>query len=133
MKRFLKILLKTVIVLFVLINVITAFHAYKFTHFYDYDEVTIKRQEDKSGWEKTKEVLFGINAVKKQNEVADSAFQNVYLTTKSGLKLQSWYVPVDSAKGTVLLFHGHGGTKSGVKSILVDKNASIDFLKEIIN
>ncbi len=115
MKRFLKILLKTFIVLFILVNIITAFHAYKFTHFYDYGEVTVKKQEDKSGWDKTNEALFGIKAAKKQNETADSAFENVYLTTKSGLKLQGWYVPVDSSKGTVLLFHGHGGTKSGVK------------------
>jgi len=115
MKRFLKITLRVVIALFVLLNVITAFHAYKFTHFYNAGEVTIKKPEDKSGWDKTKEILFGIKAVKKENTVVpDSTFKIVTLTTKSGLKLQGWYIAVDSAKGTVALFHGHGGTKSGV-------------------
>jgi pimeloyl-ACP methyl ester carboxylesterase len=115
MKKILRIILKTVLVLFLLINIITAFHAYKFTHFYNGGDVTIKKQEDKSVWDKTKEVFFGINAAKKQNTIVpDSTFQTVYLTTKNGLKLEAWYIAADSAKGTVALFHGHGGSKSGV-------------------
>jgi uncharacterized protein len=113
MKRFLKILLRTFIVLFVLINVIVAFHAYKFTHFYNTGEVVLKKQEDKSGWDKTKEILFGINAVKQQNTIADSANEKVILTTADKIKLEGWYTAVDSAKGTVCMFHGHGGKKSG--------------------
>lgn len=115
MGRFLKFLLRTVIVLFVLLNVIVAFHAYKFTHFYNNGEITIKKPEDKTGWDKTKEILFGINAVKKKNDVTtDSTFQIIYLKTRDSLKLEAWYIPVANATGTVLLFHGHGGNKSGV-------------------
>jgi len=115
MKKALRITLKVLLVLFVLINIITAFHAYKFTHFYNAGEVTIKKPEDKSGWDKTREALFGINATKKLNDIVpDSTFKTIYLTTKSGLKLEAWYIAADSAKGTVALFHGHGGTKSGV-------------------
>lgn len=115
MKRFLKILIRTVFVLFIALNVIVAFHAYKFTHFYDNGSISIKKQEDKTGWDKTKEILTGINAVKQKNTVtADSTFKTVYLKTKDSLKLEAWYIPVDSAIGTVCLFHGHGSTKSGV-------------------
>ncbi len=115
MKKILRITLKTVLVLFVLINIITAFHAYKFTHFYNAGEISIKSPEEKSGWDKTKEALFGINAMKKKNTVtADSVFQTIYLITKNNLKLEAWYIPADSAIGTVCLFHGHGGTKSDV-------------------
>jgi alpha-beta hydrolase superfamily lysophospholipase len=115
MKRILKGLLKLAIVLFVLLNIVVAFHAYKFTHFYNNGEITIKKAEDKTGWEKTKEILFGINAEKKKNDATiDSTFRTVYLKTKDSLKLEAWYIPVDSAAGTVLLFHGHGGNKSGV-------------------
>jgi len=107
--------LRIAVVLFVLLNVIVAFHAYKFTHFYNNDEISIKKAGDKSGWDKTKEMLLGINAAKLNNTVtADSTFQTVYLKTKDSLKLEAWYIPADSAKGTVLLFHGHGGNKSGV-------------------
>lgn len=114
MRKVFKIILRTLLVLFVLVNIITAFHAYKFTHFYDRDEVTVKNKADKTGWDRTKEALFGVNAVKQQNVAPDSAYQAITLTTKNNLKLQGWYVPVANAKGTVILFHGHGGTKSGV-------------------
>lgn len=115
MKSIFKALLRFIVVLFVLLNIVVAFHAYKFTHFYNNGEFSIKKAEDKSGWDKTKDILFGINAEKKMNTVtADSTFQTVYFKTKDSLKLEAWYIPVESAVGTVLLFHGHGGTKSGV-------------------
>ena len=38
------------------------------------------------------------------------------LKTKDGIRLEGWYIPVDSAKGTVCLFHGHGGTKTGINA-----------------
>ncbi len=115
MRRFFRSLLKALLVLFILLNIITAFHAYKFTHYYESSEVTIKRPEDKSGWDKTKEALFGINAVKKKNDVVpDSAFQTVFLKSSNCPKLEAWYIPVENSKGTVCLFHGHGGNKSGV-------------------
>lgn len=113
MRQFFKYLLRTVLVLFILINIIVAFHAYKFTHFYDAGKVTIKTQPEKSGWDKTKEILFGINAAKQKNTAPDSVNQIILLTTKDSLKLEAWYTTVDSAKGTVCMFHGHGGKKSG--------------------
>lgn len=115
MKRLLKILLRSIIIIFVLLNVIVAFHAYKFTHFYNNGEITVKRPEEKTGWDKTREMFFGINAVKKPNDVtADSTYKTVYLKTTDSLKLEAWFIAADSSKGTVLLFHGHGGNKSGV-------------------
>jgi len=115
MKRLLKILFRSILIIFVLLNVIVAFHAYKFTHFYNNGEITVKRPEEKTGWDKVREMFFGINAVKKQNDVTtDSTFKTVYLKTKDSLKLEAWYIAADSSKGTVLLFHGHGGNKSGV-------------------
>lgn len=115
MKRMLKIFLRTLVLLFILVNVVVAFHAYKFTHFYNTGEVTVKKPEEKSGWEKTKEILFGINAEKKKNTITtDSSFETIYLKTKDGLKLEAWYIPAEAAVGTVCLFHGHGGTKSGI-------------------
>jgi hypothetical protein len=111
MKRILKVLL----VLFLLLNIVTAFHAYKFTHFYDRAELTVKKQSDKSGWDITKELLFGINAVKQQNSVVpDSAFQTIYLKSSTCPRLEAWYITVVNPKGTVCMFHGHGGTKSGI-------------------
>lgn len=115
MKRLFKLLIRSALALFILLNIVVAFHAYKFTHFYENGEITVKPAGEKTDWDKAKEMFFGINAVKQKNTVrTDSAFQTVYLTTKSGLKLEGWYLNADSAVGTVCLFHGHGGTKSGV-------------------
>jgi len=115
MNRLIKILLRSLLAVFVLLNIVVAFHAYKFTHFYNNGEISIKKNEEKTGWDKAKEMLFGINAEKKKNDVStDSTFKTVYLKTKDNLKLEAWYFAAAGNKGTVILFHGHGGNKSGV-------------------
>jgi alpha-beta hydrolase superfamily lysophospholipase len=115
MKKVLRTLLKALLFLFLFFNIITAFHAYKFTHFYDLSDLSIKKAGDKTGWDKTKEILFGINAVKQKNNInTDSTFQTVFLKSTTCPKLESWYLRVNNAIGTVCMFHGHGSTKSGI-------------------
>jgi alpha-beta hydrolase superfamily lysophospholipase len=116
MRKFIKYLFRTVLLLFLLINLVTAFHAYKFTHFYNPGEVEPTSRTHKSGWALSKDILFGINAVKRQNAlVPDSALQVVKLPTSDGLEIEGWYLPATAPpKGTVVLFHGHGSTKSAV-------------------
>ena len=43
----------------------------------------------------------------------DHAYKTFHVTTADGILLEGWYLPKDSAKGTVILFHGHGGNKGG--------------------
>ena len=114
MKRLIKILLRTLLIVFIFINIVTAFHAYKFTHFYNAGDITVKQEEN--GWDKTGDILFGIDVAKKPNSITtDSSFETIYLTTKEGIKLQGWYLKTaGTAKGTVVMFHGHGSTKSGI-------------------
>lgn len=115
MKRLLKIMIRSILIVFVLLNIIVGFHAYKFTHFYNYDEVAIKKKEEKTGWDKAKEIFFGIDAVKRPNDITtDSGYKTIYLKTKDSLKLEAWYIAADTSKGTVILFHGHGSNKSAV-------------------
>ena len=108
MKKFGKFLLRTLVVLFILVNIICAFHAYKFTHFYD--------AADTAPQNKTAAIFFGINAFKQPNDAADPADKKIILTTSDHLKLEGWYKAADNAKGTVCLFHGHGGKKSGTNA-----------------
>jgi uncharacterized protein len=115
MKKLIKFLLKTVLVIFIILNVITAFHAYKFSHFYEANEASTKNNNEKNGWDVTKEILFGINAYKLQNTKPDSSFEQIYITTSNQIKLNGWYFKaLGITKGTVLLFHGHGSKKSAV-------------------
>jgi alpha-beta hydrolase superfamily lysophospholipase len=114
MKRVVKLLLRTFLVLFVFVNVVVIFHAYKFTHFYDRQDIGIKKQEDKTIWDKTKEILLGTNFVKQQNTAPDTVVQTIFFTTQNNLKLEAWYLPAATAKGTIALFHGHGSKKSSL-------------------
>lgn len=112
MKKTLKSLLRFALLLFVLLNVMLIFHAYKLTHFYDAQPAAI--QAKKSGWATAGDIFFGINYYKQQNTLPDTLFETRYYKTSSGLQLQAWYMAVPSAKGTVALFHGHGGKKSSL-------------------
>lgn len=115
MKRIFKLLFRTLLVLFILLNIVTAFHGYKFTHFYNASEVTVKPEAEKTGWDKLSDALFGITAIKKPNKsVPDTNFQTIQIKNRSGIPLESWYIAVPGSKGTVCLFHGHGGNKAGV-------------------
>eukprot|EP00611_Tribonema_gayanum_P032873 TRINITY_DN9972_c0_g1_i1.p1 TRINITY_DN9972_c0_g1~~TRINITY_DN9972_c0_g1_i1.p1 ORF type:complete len:314 (-),score=-6.69 TRINITY_DN9972_c0_g1_i1:1-942(-) len=104
----------TLLVLFLLVNIIAAFHAYKFTHFYS-NAAPVKKPEQMSGGEKLKAIFFGIRYPK--TKVVDSlglTHDTVLLKTTDSLQLESWYAKHDSAKGTILMFHGHGSSKSGI-------------------
>jgi uncharacterized protein len=116
MKRVLKFTTRLVLLIFILLNIITAFHAYKFTHFYDATEAAAGTLQKKSGLAIASDILFGIKAYKQHNMVlADSVCQTVYLTTKDHVKLEAWYIKHgNTARGTVILFHGHGSKKSSV-------------------
>jgi hypothetical protein len=58
--RLLKRLLGFVLVLFLLLNVMVAFHAYRFTHFYDDKSLRRVKPEDLSVAEKVQMAFFGI-------------------------------------------------------------------------
>ena len=114
MQRFFKFLLKTFLILFLLLNVVVIFHAYKFTHFYEMNDAAVKKQEAKNGWDKTSDLLFGFNAAKQQNTAPDTTYKSVSLRTADGLTLSGWLINVANPKGSVAMFHGHGSKKSAI-------------------
>ena len=114
MHKLLKLTLKATFFVFFLLNVVVIFHAYKFTHFYEPTEVVQILQQNKTSGDIAKEILFGINAVKQKNIAPDSTYKRVVLFTKDSLQLEAWYTKVPQAKGSVALYHGHGGSKAGI-------------------
>jgi uncharacterized protein len=114
MKKIFKRIFIGCLVLFVLLNIVVLFHAYKFTHIYEIGEVEVKKQEDKTGWDITKEMLFGINMPKQKEVTPDTTYKTVYLTDAENLKLEAWHNQVPNAKGTVAMFHGHGSQKGAI-------------------
>lgn len=123
MKKLLKRAVYLVLVLFVLLNVMAAFHAHNFTHFYDTQQDGHRFRPENAGFlDKAKAIAFGVKAYKMPVlEKPSVKFNTVYLYTTDSLKLEAWHLVqsvADSskAKGTVILFHGHGGNKEGVLS-----------------
>jgi uncharacterized protein len=114
--KILRRILRIVVVLFILLNVVAAFHAYKFTHFYTDAAAAKKKPEEMSAWEKTRAILFGITYQKsKNNDEPEIPYSTVRLYTTDSLMIEAWdsQHPLKS-KGTVVLFHGHGSSKSKV-------------------
>ncbi len=115
MKKFFKGLAIVLVIIFIFVNVVVAFHAYKFTHFYDKNSVVAKSPAQMSGWDETEAILFGVaySKVPLSDHPAES-YSKFYTTTADGIMLQGWYIPQQQPKGTVILFHGHGGNRASI-------------------
>ena len=114
MKRFFKFLLWTLIVLLVLVNIISATNAYKFTHFYDARPVDEKGSSPKSAWSRAGHMLFGQDYYKKANTGTPDSFATVTIETPDGIRLEGWYRHVARSNGSVALFHGYGDNKTKI-------------------
>jgi uncharacterized protein len=57
-------------------------------------------------------VFFPTRALEATPAEAGLAYDDVWLTTDDGLRLQGWWVPAAGARGTVLFFHGNAGNIS---------------------
>ena len=101
------------IILFLLVNLVAFFHAYKFTHFTSAEAVRTVSPENISNVEKLQVILTGVNNPKplaKKEPSQDYEQVNI----QSNVRLEGWEMEADSAKGTVILFHGYGGEKSSM-------------------
>ncbi len=114
MKKFVKLVFKCLLGIFLLLNIMVIFHAYKLTHFYDRSSVAVLPERQKSGWSKASDIFMGAKAFKPQNLAPDTIVQNIILTSSNGLKLAAWQLPATNAKGTIAMFHGHGSKKSAL-------------------
>lgn len=112
--KFLKRTFRVLLILFLVLNVIAAFHAWKFTHFYAPGTFRNKLPEQMSVLEKAKMLLFGVRLSKSTlKHTPDVRYETIHLTTGNGLQLEGWWMPISSSKGTIILFHGYGGSKDG--------------------
>jgi hypothetical protein len=107
--------------LFVLLNVVAAFHAYKFTHFYPNLGGRPKKPEQWSFGDKASAILFGVKYPKSENFTKPGTpYDTVQLRTADSTLIDGWYIYSNrtndtngaAVAGTVIMFHGHGGCKS---------------------
>lgn len=94
-------------------NIAAAFHAYKFTHFATDNRKKTTKEEAISFSEKIKILFLGIDLPRPVNKTKPSVnYETVIL--QSNKKLECWWLPTANAKGTVIVFHGYGSSKSGM-------------------
>ena len=108
---------------FFLMNIIAAFHAYKFTHFATAQLAKTKSPKDLGILGKVQALLFGINNPRPTNNIAPNMpFETVYL--ESSEKIECWHVKIPNSKGTVAIFHGFSGNKGS----MLDKSDAFNAL-----
>ncbi|WP_333660350.1 alpha/beta hydrolase [Chishuiella changwenlii] len=113
-KRALKYLIYSLLVSFVLLNVITIFHAYKFTHFLENEDSNrTKSPTELSILEKIPLLFFGVNNPKPnfKGEVPTNYSSKKF---NSNVELEIWENIIPNSKGTVLIFHGYSSEKSSL-------------------
>ena len=103
------------IVIFFALNIIAAFHAYKLTHFTEQKTVKTKSPQDLYSLDKLSTLLLGVNNPKPKN-YATPIFPFETATLQSNKQIECWYATTEKPIGTVLLFHGFGGSKSDLIS-----------------
>jgi uncharacterized protein len=114
-------LLRILLLVFILMNILAAVHAWSFTHFDDSAGARVN-PDHMTRTQKAKMLLLGAALPRPVNtDVPSQDFERV--TIKSNVQLSAWYIKAENPIGTVLLFHGYQGNKSGLLP------ASNEFLK----
>lgn len=109
-------LLLVLLLSFGLLNVMLAFHAYRFTYFYETHEVPWRRPEDIPTAEKITQALTGFRFGKRPvTDFPGEPFETLFLKNERGQRLEGWYTHAAQPKGTVLLFHGHAANKANLR------------------
>lgn len=122
MRKAIRKICRALLAVFLVMNVVAFFHAYKFTHFAEGLPAKTKNAGDMSFGEKLSALFLGVKNPRPENKgLPTRMFETV--TLQSNKKIVGWSIPTAAAKGTVILFHGYGGSKSS----LLDK--SDEFLK----
>jgi len=113
--RILKWIGNVLLVQLILINISAAFHAYSFTHYYDDDKIRNQQSSHGKPFLRTWRMMTGKKLAKSLIQYYPIIpYDTVLLTTANGKKLEAWYMKADSARGTVILFHGLSSNKGNV-------------------
>jgi uncharacterized protein len=105
------------IIQFVLLNISAAFYARKFTQLYSPEEreAVMRNPPAQNIFAKTWRLFSGYRFYREGHQgLPDFPYSVVHFYTSDSILIEAWYGHVDSAKGTVILFHGLMGNKSFV-------------------
>lgn len=102
---------------FIVLNVISFFHAYRFTHFFE-EGARTRPPERLSRARKLAVLLTGVTVPKVRNQKTPHdigcEFQESVVRSPDGIETPIWRVTTPGAKATVVMFHGYGGRKEAL-------------------
>lgn len=111
-KRWIKYILRSFVILFILVNLIVLSHAYHFTHF-DTKVRSRTRIENQTTTSRAKMLLTGVQLPRpRTRRIPKIPYKTHFI--KSDVILESWDFPVNKSNTIVLMFHGYGGEKSSL-------------------
>lgn len=99
--------------IFILMNIVAIFHAYKFTHFSETGTEKTKSSAKLSAIDKIETIIFGVNNPRPENTTIPTHDFEV-IKIKSNREIECWNIKTENATGYVILFHGYGGNKSSM-------------------
>lgn len=107
-RAWLKRLIYSTLIVFILMNIIAALHAWSFTHFVETTDAK-SSTDDNALWL----ALTGVkNPRPVNNAVPDRTYEDI--TIEGEIPTACWLIKTDSAIGTVIVCHGYGGSKSSM-------------------
>lgn len=111
-------IIRLLLLLIVIIQLMVIFHAYRFTHFQTTQHGKTKLENMNNPLSKLVVLLFGVNNPRPENTTRPTMpFQTVFVGEEK--EIETWILNQDSTRGTIIMFHGYGGNKSG----MVEKGA----------
>lgn len=106
-----KYILRTILVVFIGMNLSAMMHAYHFTHYDSSNGARTLSPEQMRWTQKVSAILFGVSLPRPVNDLQPNLpFQSFTIDNK----LSCWSIRGDSSKPTILLFHGYGNRKDGM-------------------
>jgi uncharacterized protein len=132
MRRLFKKILVFCAIIFVMMNGVAAFHAYRFSHFSGARVLKTHNPDQLNFFTKIGVLLKGVDNPRPLNDsLPKLKYEEIKLKGHDG-HLSCWLIPKKNAKGTVILFHGYASNKStlippaaifdssGYQTVLVD-------------
>ncbi len=109
--------IRVIIVQLVFINISAAFHASRFTHFYDDEHVRNLPSSKGRIFLRTWRLMVGRKFPKSRIQYKPPMpYDTVALHLADGKRIKAWYMKTESSRGTVILFHGLNSNKGDLLS-----------------
>jgi uncharacterized protein len=113
LKKRLWLIVKLFVVGFLVLNFAIAFRAYKYSHVVNLKPGMEVPGQEGTAFRRFNAFIFGIYLFKETYDtLPPQGYTNLTISSTDNIQLACWQRKVDSAIGTVLLFHGFGGNKT---------------------